>query len=84
MNRNTRATHVSRPGSAGLAALVLAALTLFSALAVQPVQAAEWMTPYLEQVQEWGVMRGDVNGNLHEDRPITRAEFVTLVNRAFF
>ena len=28
-------------------------------------------------------MRGDSSGNLHEDRPITRAEFVTLVNRAF-
>lgn len=28
-------------------------------------------------------MRGDSSGNLHEDRSITRAEFVTLVNRAF-
>ena len=49
----------------------------------QPAEAASWMDPYLNQMQEWGVMRGDANGNLHGERVITRAEFVTLVNRAF-
>lgn len=83
MTDKTRARRAHLPGSVALTALVLAALTLFSLLAARPVQAAEWMEPYLEIVQEWGVMRGDSNGNLHEDRPITRAEFVTLVNRAF-
>ncbi|MCI8818174.1 MAG: S-layer homology domain-containing protein [Oscillibacter sp.] len=71
------------PGFARLAALVLAALTLCTALTTPSAQAADWMEPYLEQVQEWGVMRGDSSGNLNADRPITRAEFVTLVNRAF-
>ena len=83
MSDQTRARRARLPGSVSLAALVLAALTLFSLLAVRPVRAAEWMEPYLEIVQEWGVMRGDSQGNLHEDRNITRAEFVTLVNRAF-
>lgn len=83
MTQNTRARRAHLPGSVRLAALVLTALTLCAFLTVRPVQAAEWMTPYLEQVQEWGVMRGDSQGNLHEDRNITRAEFVTLVNRAF-
>ncbi|MCI9644989.1 MAG: S-layer homology domain-containing protein, partial [Oscillibacter sp.] len=83
MTQKTRARRASIPGSAFLAALVLTALALCAFLTARPAQAAEWMTPYLEQVQEWGVMRGDSSGNLHEDRPITRAEFVTLVNRAF-
>lgn len=83
MTQNTRARRAHIPGSVRLAALVLTALTLCALLSLRPVRAAEWMTPYLEQVQEWGVMRGDSQGNLHEDRNITRAEFVTLVNRAF-
>ena len=83
MTQKPRARRASIPGSAFLAALVLTALALCAFLTARPAQAAEWMTPYLEQVQEWGVMRGDSSGNLHEDRPITRAEFVTLVNRAF-
>lgn len=83
MTHNTRARRAHLPGSACLAALVLTALTLCALFCVRPARAAEWMTPYLEQVQDWGVMRGDAQGNLNEDRNITRAEFVTLVNRAF-
>lgn len=44
---------------------------------------ASWMDEYIDKVVEWGVMRGDVNGNLNEEGMITRAEFVTMVNRAF-
>ncbi len=83
MSQKAQTRRVFLPGSVRLAALVLTALTLCAALIARPARAAEWMTPYLEQVQEWGVMRGDSSGNLHEDRSITRAEFVTLVNRAF-
>lgn len=83
MTQANRARRAFTPGSVRLAALVLAALTLCAAFLTRPARAAEWMQPYLEQVQEWGVMRGDANGNLNEDRSITRAEFVTLVNRAF-
>lgn len=46
-------------------------------------QAASWMDAYLKTVVEWGVMRGDLEGNLEPDRNITRAEFVTMLNRAF-
>ncbi len=83
MIQKTRAHRALLPGFVRLTALVLTALTLCTFLTLRPAQAAEWMQPYLEQVQEWGVMRGDANGNLNEDRNITRAEFVTLVNRAF-
>ncbi len=83
MSQTTQSRRGFVPGFAKLAALVLAALTLCAALTAPAAQAADWMTPYLEQVQEWGVMRGDSSGNLNADRAITRAEFVTLVNRAF-
>ncbi len=45
--------------------------------------AASYMQPYLDKVVEWGVMRGDLAGNLNENNYITRAEFATMVNRAF-
>ena len=68
-----------------LTAFVLAAALCFGLLPMVslPAEAADWMEPYLEQVVEWGVMRGDASGNLNPDRQITRAEFVTMVNRAF-
>lgn len=47
------------------------------------VQAASWMDPYLDQMVSWGIMRGDINGNLEPERNITRAEFVSMVNRAY-
>ena len=45
--------------------------------------AASYMQPYLNKVVEWGIMRGDLEGNLNEDTNISRAEFSTMVNRAF-
>ena len=68
-----------------LTALALAGLLLAGIVpvAAPEAEAAEWMEPYLNQMVDWGVMRGDANGNLNPDQPITRAQFVTLVNRAF-
>ena len=66
----------SRTG-AGLLALVLAAAMTTAA------GAASYMQPYLDKVVEWGVMRGDIEGNLNENNNITRAEFATMINRAF-
>ncbi|MDE6455419.1 MAG: S-layer homology domain-containing protein, partial [Dysosmobacter sp.] len=79
----THKTRAHLPGSVRLAALVLAALALCAFLTVRPARAADWMTPYLEKVQEWGVIRADSSGSLHEDQNLTRAEFVTMMNRAF-
>ena len=58
-------------------------LVLILALSVTTAGAASYMQPYLDQLVEWGVMRGDIQGNLMENRPITRAEFSTMINRAF-
>lgn len=88
MNGSThRGSSFKRRARKRLAAFVLA-LALMSGLlpffpAVPDAAAADWMQPYLDQMVEWGIMQGNSSGNLNPDRQITRAEFVTLVNRAF-
>jgi hypothetical protein len=48
-----------------------------------PEKTATTMQDYLDQAVEWGVMRGDQNGDLDAEGTITRAEFVAMVNRAY-
>ena len=64
-----------------------ALLTLVLFLGMVPealhMAVAAWVDEYVEKVVEWGIMRGDLEGNLNVDAPITRAEFITMVNRAF-
>ena len=83
----SRRNHVKRGAFKRLAALALSLALMSGFLPFAPpvstASAAEWMRPYLDQMVEWGVMQGDASGNLNENRQITRAEFVTLVNRAF-
>ena len=66
-------------------ASALLALVLLFGMVPETVHmaVASWMDVYINKVVEWGVMRGDVSGNLNEEGMITRAEFVTMVNRAF-
>ncbi len=74
-----------RQGMAGVLALVLMLGLLpagtFQAQAASTEQS--WAMPYMEQLVDWGVMRGDIDGNLYPNRNITRAEFVTMINRAY-
>lgn len=68
-----------------MTALVLSAVMLLALLPSlsRPAEAAEWMTAYLEKMAEWGIMEGSVPSEMEPDRRLTRAEFVSLVNRAF-
>ena len=77
----TRITNAAR--RAASLWLCLAVLFGVSLTLTQTAKAASWMDPYLNQMKEWGVMKGDANGNLHGERAITRAEFVVMLNRAF-
>lgn len=45
-------------------------------------QAAHWAQKYINTLTNWGVMRDDI-GDLDPDEPITRAELVTMINRAY-
>ena len=71
-----------RRGLSGILCLALL-LGLLPAGTVLSARAASWAQPYAQQLVDWGVMRGDVSGNLNLDSAITRAEFVTLINRAY-
>ncbi|MDD4843179.1 MAG: S-layer homology domain-containing protein [Anaerotignum sp.] len=42
-----------------------------------------WAEPFMRNLYNRGLMSGDSNGNMHPDRAITRAEFLSIVNRAF-
>ncbi len=71
-----------------LAAVLLCAVVLLGALPLTPgmlpyAQAASWSTPYVDQLQQWGIMQGDGSGNMNEDRSLTRAGMVAMLNRAF-
>ncbi|MCM1149563.1 MAG: S-layer homology domain-containing protein [Butyricicoccus sp.] len=85
MNKNHRQMTVRNGLRRGFTALLCLVMLLGLVPGLElPVQAADsWATPYLNQLVNWGVMRGDINGNLYPERNITRAEFVTMMNRAY-
>ena len=57
------------------------ACTLIWAL---PAQVhADYTEPYMKRMEELGLLQGDADGDLRPGDPITRAEFVTIINRAF-
>ena len=57
------------------------ACTLIRAL---PAQVhADYTEPYMKRMEELGLLQGDADGDLRPGDPITRAEFVTIINRAF-
>lgn len=48
-----------------------------------PTAQAAGSNYYLDRLVSWDIMRGDQFGNLEPERSITRAEFVTMLNRTF-
>lgn len=51
--------------------------------AFTPTAQAAGSNYYLDRLVSWDIMRGDQYGNLEPERSITRAEFVTMLNRTF-
>ena len=45
--------------------------------------ANHWAEPYMRNLYNRGLMSGDKNGNMNPNQPITRAEFISIVNRTF-
>lgn len=62
--------------------LCLCMLLGFLPVFTPTAQAAE-SNYYLDRLVSWNIMRGDQYGNLEPNRSITRAEFVTMLNRTF-
>lgn len=80
----------------GIASMLAAALLLGASPIVLPpakadevdelggeVQTESWVQEYLDKLVDWGVMRGDQEGNMDPEREITRAEYVSMINRAY-
>lgn len=70
----------------GIFPFLASCLALCLSLALLPIgQAAE--SPPLEEdlatLVEWGILRGDADGQLHPERNLTRAEFTAMINRAY-
>ncbi len=75
---------LKRTGKRALAMLLCMLLAVsVSLLPSQTASAASWVTPYLEKLKSWDVVKGDPGGNMRPDSPITRAEFVAMMNRAY-
>lgn len=49
----------------------------------EEAHAASWAQPYLDNLVNRSILRGDENGDLRPDDNISRAEFAALVNRTF-
>lgn len=91
--KNNSIQSLGRRGAAWLLVLALmcglAPWTGLTALAAQAPAAGNqaeyghWAQEYLDKLVSWDVMRGDIDGNLRPDADISRAEFVTMVNRAY-
>ncbi len=66
-----------------VAAVMSAVLILGTVTIGYAADQNHWAQPYLENLFNYGIMRGDISGSFEPDRPITRAEFVSMTNRAF-
>lgn len=64
--------------------LALVFCLLLSILPPVPLQAASTSAlDAMEQLNQWGVLKGYPGGDMQPDRPVTRAEFVAMMNRAY-
>ena len=83
MKRSAVWKTISRRGKVLACALCALALVLLPAGQGARQAQAAYMDPYIEQAVQLGLMRGDIEGNLMPENDISRAEFVTIINRAF-
>lgn len=69
-----------------MAALLLCAVIFAGALplgaGLTPQASASWSQRYVDKMKEWGIMAGTGSG-MAENRVITRAELMTMLNRAY-
>ena len=80
MSHRTR-TSIHSWRERALSLLLAAALLDGLAPGAIPAASAHWADPYLDQLVDWGVIRPDQAKN--PDQPVTRADFMAIVNRAY-
>ena len=66
------------------AAIGFSSVSLYnSEIALAEDYSNHWASEALYKMENLKIMQGDTDGDMHPDRPITRAEFVSMINRAF-
>lgn len=65
-----------------ISGLLIVSLLISLIISIIPAVSAEEASYKVKTLQDLGIMTGDENGNLHLDRTVTRAEFITLMARA--
>ena len=81
--------HLKKRLAAGVSALALALTSLPAALGLEPLTRGESRDMLLSAADDYmlsggtDLLRGDENGELHLDRPLTRAEALVMLERAF-
>lgn len=67
--------------------LLSVSIGISGAVAVKPETAlaaqTHWADSAIARMSQAEILKGDADGQMHPDRPITRAEFVSMLNRAF-
>ena len=71
----------SAVGGRFISLLLAFALLLGLTPAAHAVSPSHWAAPYLDQLVDWGFMRPEQAAD--PDKPLTRAEFMGIVNRAY-
>ena len=69
----------------GVTAVPLAALgteTVYAADTLKGVSENHWARASMQKMYDQGILSGDAQGNMHPNRAVTRAEFISMLNRA--
>lgn len=69
----------------GITAVPLSGIATQEAYAagMQGISQNHWAYASMQKMYEQGILSGDASGNMHPDRAVTRAEFISMLNRAF-
>ncbi len=65
------------------AAIVVSLFLPPAPLSVSASAAVSYAQPYMEKLNQWNIMLGDETGDFRPNDPITRAEFVAMINRSY-
>lgn len=77
-------SHAKRCCSAILGVAIAAGLFIPPApFSTKASAAVSYAQPYMDKLSQWAVLQGDENGELRPNDPITRAEFIAMINRAY-
>lgn len=62
---------------------VIGTETAYAVNTLTGVSETHWARNSIEKMVNQNILSGDEQGNLHPDRPVTRAEYIAMLNRAF-